>query len=125
MEKKPPNLVALSSSTRARPPGTLGEAGLSLWNRILAAYDIADAGGVEMLYQACAAADRADRLRAQIDQDGEVIRGRSGIRAHPAIKDELTARGFIVRTLHRLGLDVEAVRPPGRPGTAIGWVPPT
>jgi hypothetical protein len=124
MEKNPPNLVALPSSTRARPPATLGEAGSSLWNRVQIEYDIRDCGGLEMLAQACHAADRAARLKAQIDKDGEVIRGRSGIRAHPALKEELACRGFIVRTLHRLGLDVEAVRPLGRPGTAIGWIPP-
>jgi hypothetical protein len=71
------------------------------------------------------AADRASRLKAVIDHDGEVVRGRDGIRAHPALKEELACRGFIVRTLHRLGLDVEAVRSPGRPGSAVGWVPPS
>jgi hypothetical protein len=67
MEKNPPNLVALPSSTRARPPGTLGEAGLSLWNRVVTEYDIHDCGGLEMLFQACSAS-------AQVCQRGPGFR---------------------------------------------------
>ena len=39
---------------------------------------------------------------------------------NPAIKDELALRSFIVRTLQRLGLNLETVKPVGRPGGA-GW----
>lgn len=79
-------------------------------------YDICDAGGRELLALACQALDRAERLREQIDLDGEVIRTHGMVRNHPALKDELACRAFVARTLARLGLDVEPVRPTvGRP----------
>ena len=48
-------------------------------------YEISDSGGLEMLMQACAALDRAEALRIEIDRDGEVIRARSMVRDHPAL----------------------------------------
>jgi len=41
-----------------------------------------------------------------------------GIKMHPGVKDELACGGFVCRTLHRLDLNVETVRPNGRPA---GW----
>ena len=38
-------------------------------------------------------------LRAAIDRDGEVVQTRTGPRAHPGLRDELSNRAFIVRTL--------------------------
>jgi phage terminase small subunit len=107
IENEPPGTI--------QPPRPLGEHGLALWRSINSEYDISDAGGREMLAQACAALDRAEALREHIDAEGEVIRSKSGLKAHPALKDEIAARSFVVRTLHRLGLDVEAIKPPGRP----------
>jgi len=75
-------------------------------------------GGIELLAQACAALDRAESLA------GAVIRTRSGPKSHPAAKDELQNRAFVVRTLERLGLNVEAIKTPGRPPHAYGWTPP-
>jgi hypothetical protein len=49
--------------------------------------------------------------------DGEVIRTKTGFRDHPLLKHELGARNFVCRTLSRLGLNVEPVRGPGRPGS--------
>jgi hypothetical protein len=55
-------------------------------------------------------------MRVQIDQDGECIRTKTGPGDHPLLKHELAARAFVVRTLGRLGLDLEPVRAgPGRP----------
>jgi hypothetical protein len=125
MEKKPPlSVVSNLSATATHPPPSLAEVGRSLWNRVMTEYRIQDCGGLEMLFQACAAADRAAALAALIDRDGEVIRTKAGPRAHPALKDELACRAFVVRTLRNLGLDVEPIRTIGRPGSAIGWVPP-
>jgi hypothetical protein len=45
-----------------KPPRKLGDAGLSLWNRVQSEYGITDVGGVELLMQACLAADRAEAL---------------------------------------------------------------
>jgi hypothetical protein len=92
---------------------------MSLWTDITAAYELNDRASSEALFQACCAADRAAACRVQIDQDGEVIKGKGGVRDHPLLKHELAARAFVVRTLGRLGLDLEPVRAgPGRPP---GW----
>jgi len=124
MPRKPgPNLKVIAQAAAAvgpSPPGELGAVGLSLWSDIVQSYEFSDRASYETLFQACAAADRAARLRERIDADGEVIRqGRSGIRDHPALKHEIACRSFVCRTLARLGLDLEPLhsgpgRPPGR-----------
>ena len=52
------------------------------------------------------------------------IHTRGGIKMHPGVKDELACRGFVCKTLHRLGLNVETIKPNGRLAVGIGWVPP-
>jgi len=90
----------------------------------MADYDIADCGGRELLYQAAAACDRLADLTRGIDADGVTVRIRGGvIRAHPALRDELACRAFIVKTLRALGLDVEPIKGEGRRGGGIGWAP--
>jgi hypothetical protein len=124
LAKAPLNLVpSTPPQTGANPPRTLGNHGLSLWNRIMSEYDVRDAGGVEMLTLACEALDRAEALRGEIERDGPVLRGRGLVKEHPGLKHELAARSFVVRTLHRLGLDVEPIRAGvGRPGGhGSGW----
>jgi hypothetical protein len=115
MAKQPLTLVS-PGSTGAGPPRPLGQHGTALWNAVTAEYRIEDAGGVELLAQACAASDRVEALAQEINTDGEIIRTRTGARAHPGLKDEIALRAFIVRTIERLGLNFEAVRPgAGRP----------
>src|SRR5215207_1920914 len=97
------------------PPSDLGELGQKLWRSIMEEYSIDDAGGRELLTQACKALDRAEACAEHIKRDGEVIRTKAGPKDHPALKHELANRAFVVRTLARLGLDVEAIKPVGRP----------
>src|SRR5258707_2932643 len=105
------------AATALQPPRNLGDPGLSLWNRITSEYQIEDCGGLEMLAQACQALDRAETLRSEIERDGEVLRLQGTVRDHPALKHELANRAFVVRTLVRLGLNFEPVKPSvGRPG---------
>src|SRR5262245_29996400 len=114
-EKLSLSLIRADGKTAA-PPRTLGEAGLALWRRVNTEYDISDASGVEMLCLACQSLDRAEGLRSEIDRDGAVLVSRGQIRDHPALKHELQARAFVVRTLSRLGLSFEPLRSsPGRP----------
>ena len=68
-----------------------------------------------MLAQACAAADRVAALAEKIDIDGAVIATKNGPKVHPAVKEELAGRAFIVRTLQALGLNLEPARAVGRP----------
>ena len=60
-------------------------------------------------------ADRIGRLAEKIDADGEVIETENGPKVHPAIKEELAGRNFIVKTLQKLGLNLEPVHLVGRP----------
>jgi hypothetical protein len=95
----------------------LGQHGMSLWTDITSNYEFADRASFETLGQACAAADRAEACRERIDADGELLFSRTGHpKDHPLLKHELAARSFLVRSLARLGLDLEPIRPqPGRP----------
>jgi hypothetical protein len=88
---------------------------MSLWCDIVTSYEFSDRASYETLGQACAAADRAEQCRAQIDTEGPVLKIRGGMRDHPLLKHELAARSFVCRTLARLGLDLEPVRGMGRP----------
>ena len=98
-----------------QPSRPLGKHGAQLWARVLEEYDVSDASGVEMLTQACQTLDRAEALATCIQADGEIVRTPQGIKAHPAIREELSCRGFVVRTLQKLGLNFEPLRAPGRP----------
>jgi hypothetical protein len=119
---RPPFSIVSPETTVGSPPRDLGRHGRKLWDEVQAAYGIADRGGIELLAQACAALDRAEGLAGAIATDGPVIYSRTGVpKSHPAAKDELACRAFVVRTLERLGLNVEAVKPgPGRPPTPFG-----
>jgi hypothetical protein len=78
-------------------------------------YDFQDAAGREMLALGCAALDRAEDCKMQIDRDGAVIRTKAGLKDHPLLRHEAVARAFVVKTLKALNLDVEPLRQPGRP----------
>ena len=108
------------------PPRPLGAHGQRLWEEIQREYAIVDTGGVEVLAQLCAALDRAEQLAEAIERDGALIpSGKDGaaLKAHPAVKDELACRSFVVRSLQRLGLNVPVTpaRGPGRPPKPYGW----
>jgi hypothetical protein len=123
--RKPPLTLVGAGSTAPPPPRTLGPPGLALWNRVQAEYGILDCGGVELLCLACQALDRAESLSEAITAEGETVVTRTGIRAHPALRDELANRAFITRTLAKLGIATEPIKSPGRPGSGLGWIPPT
>jgi hypothetical protein len=111
--------VAAPAPTDDSPPRELGAAGRQLWNQILAEYSIADRAGREILCLAAEATDRAAQLAAQIDETGSVIQTRNGPRANPALRDELANRAFVARSLQRLGVLSEPIKPVGRP--TRGW----
>src|SRR5262249_28582854 len=110
--EKPPFSIVSSETIGIAPPRPLGPHGTAVWNAVQHEYGIRHRGGIEVLAQACAAVDRAEALAEAIERDGPVIYGRSGVpRSHPSVKDELACRAFVVRSLERLGLNVEAVKP--------------
>jgi hypothetical protein len=116
---KPPDKPTFSVVNRAssgvEPPRKLGEHGMALWNSVQSEYRIDDCGGIELLAQAAAAVDRIEALAAAINRDGETVRTKTGVRAHPALRDELAGRAFVCRTLDRLGVTTESVKAIGRP----------
>lgn len=110
-------LVSDNAGLQHTAPRPLGEHGAALWRSVTSQYEVADAAGIEFLTTACQSLDRAEALKAQIDLDGPVIRTKAGLRDHPALKHEIAARSLCIRTLARLGLDMEPLRDgPGRPG---------
>jgi hypothetical protein len=117
--------VVTGDASGNKPARKLGKHGAVLWRDVMAEYDIQDVGGLALLGSACASLDRAESCKAQIDRDGEMIRGKAGPREHPLLKHELAARAFMVKTLRTLGINIEgAARPgPGRPPQPLGWIP--
>ena len=122
MTKKPRlTLVDQSTITSLAPPATFDKTGATLWRSVVTEYDIRDSGGLEILRQACEAADRVQEFSRVIARDGPMLRTKQGPKDHPLLKHELAARAFVVRSLHRLGLDVEPVKAIGRPPGSFGW----
>ena len=111
---RPPLSVIDPGTNLPAPPRKLGRHGADLWRAIQLEYTIVDPGGLELLTQACGAVDRVEALAERIEADGEVIVVRGVPKPHPALAAELAARAFVCRTLERLGLNLEAVRPIGR-----------
>ena len=118
---KPPFSIVSGETTIVSPPRPLGSHGAALWDRIQREYAITDCGGIELLCLASQELDRAESLAEAIARDGAVVYSRAGVpRSHPAVRDELQARAFVVKTLEKLGINFEAIKPPGRPS---GWSP--
>jgi hypothetical protein len=115
--------VVKSTEHTVKPPRKLGRHGGDLWQSITSEYDITDSASVEMLCLACQSLDRAESLRELIDRDGEIIKTKHGPKEHPALRHEIAARSFVVRTLTKLGLSYEPVKAVGRPNEGFGWKP--
>lgn len=102
------------------PPRDLGEPGRELWQSITSEFDIGDSEGRFLLEQACRALDRAESCRRAIDEAGELIGGRGQLRANPLLRDETACRALAIRTVQRLQLRLEAIKPVGRPSGGRG-----
>src|SRR5262245_264624 len=114
-----------SFSREPHPPLTLNEHGRTLWSAIRDEFEIDDPAGLQVLAQAAHAADRAERLRALIDQQGETCPTKSGgTKAHPLLKEERANRALVLTALRRLGVVDQPVRQVGRPPAGIGWLGP-
>jgi hypothetical protein len=123
MATRKPKIKSIASNmTPSEPKSKFAGAGQSLWKLITDEFDISDAGGIALLEQICHAQDRVEQLAAQIAIDGAIIYVKGVPKAHPALRDELANRAFITRNLQRLGVNVEAIKSPGRPP---GYSPPT
>jgi hypothetical protein len=114
-EKPTLAVVDATAASYPPPPKKLAKPGATLWREIQVEYAIEDVGGRELLLQCCLAKDRLARLAARIDEDGEIVRTPSGPKLHPAVAEERALRAFIVRTLAKLGITLESLKPVGRP----------
>ena len=103
------------------PPRPLGDHGRALWERIQNEVYVTDAGGVEILTEACQLLDTAEALAAKIESDGLTVPASSGgLRSHPLLKDMIGARALVIRAIQRLGITEEPIKAMGRP-TNKGW----
>jgi Phage terminase, small subunit len=73
-----------------------------------------------MLQLACQAVDRAERVRAVIDREGEMVETQHGSRAHSLLREEQKYLALAASMLSKLGLQFEPVRPVGRPPGQLG-----
>jgi len=120
-QKPPLALVSGEIESYATPLRPLGHHGQRLWSSVMSEYGISDIGGREILTQICELLDRAERLRAAIDADGEIIRTKTGPKLHPAVREETSIRVAITKNLERLGLNLEPIRSPGGQPRSTGW----
>ena len=70
---------------------------------------VADCGGVELLCQCCEAAGLVQELSECVAREGKTLETKTGLRAHPALRDMLSNRAFVVTTLRRLAVTDESV----------------
>jgi hypothetical protein len=104
LKKSFPVLVAPGSGDLPLPPRPLPLDGQVLWEGIQGEFRITDTAGVELLMQACEAVDLIGSLKAAIERDGAILLVRGSPKVHPGIREQLAARGFVVRTLQKLGV---------------------
>jgi hypothetical protein len=107
--KNAPELTVIGPASGRNPlppPEGLGAAGSKLWSDLHRDYVIDEASGLEMLRQICCTADKVAEYSDTVDRDGAILRTKAGVKEHPLIRHVQTGRSFIVRSLHKLGLDI-------------------
>lgn len=100
-----------------RVPSHLSKEAKQIWRKLTKEYNIADAGGVEILRAGLEAFDRAQTARSSIDKVGLLVKDRFGaVKPHPLIACERDARAAYLQALKQLNFDIEPLRNgPGRP----------
>ena len=102
--------VTVVPLTGSSPPRPLG--------KIMDSYQIDDTCGIELLMLACITADRNAEIAETIAHDGIMLPTNNGLKAHPALRDELNNKTFISKTFERLGINQDSKRPIGRPSAS-------
>jgi hypothetical protein len=118
--RKPPASLKLidaaSKPDPLAPPASLREPGRRLWQDLHRDFVLEDSGAHTMLLEICSAMDNIAEYDEEIGRDGVTIRVKGSVREHPLLKHRLAAQSFVVRSLHRLNLDVVMPRTElGRP----------
>jgi hypothetical protein len=110
MKKPTLTVVDQSKPNPLAPPASLGEAGRKLWQDLHRDFVLEDSGAHTMLLEICSAMDNLAEYDREIGRDGVTIRAKGSVREHPLLKHRLATQSFVVRSLHRLGLDIEPAR---------------
>ena len=105
-------------SHSSAPPGYLSLGAKRLWRSVVAEAAFSfESHHLKQLEIACAALDRAEKARHDIDQAGQMIAGRYGFAVNPLIAVERESQRTVLRALASLHLDAPIPEPsPGRPG---------
>ena len=119
MVRKALNVVPLAEPPPA--PDFLGPAGRSLWSRVAAQYALTMVGELVLLELACRGMDRAEFLRADVEKRGATLDTPRGPKQNPSVTGELKALSYVAGLLCKMGLHVEPLRTPGRPGQYASW----
>ena len=78
----------------------------SMWERLLADYQLEDAAAQALLRAACEAFQRAQEARRILDRDGAIVKDRFGqLKAHPAAAVERDSRTAMIAALRALRLE--------------------
>ena len=100
-----------------RPPKNLSDEAKQWYKSLREEYNIKDMGGLLLLQSAMESFDRMRGAQKIIEKDGAVILDRFGqSKAHPLCSVERDARAALLNALKSLNLDLEPVKPLGRPG---------
>jgi hypothetical protein len=103
-----PKVVPTRAPIRSGPipaPSHLEEPERELFRSIVNEFRIDDAGSIELLVTACEAHQRCRLAREQIDKAGMIITDRFGMRPHPLLKTEASARAAYLASLRALNLE--------------------
>jgi hypothetical protein len=100
-----------------------GAEGRKLWDKVTADYQFTEAAEIELLKQACLAADQIEALGKRIKDDGLTVpTNNGGLRAHP-LRIQHLQQSFLCRTLGKLGLlgETKKVGRPPNGGVGVRW----
>jgi P27 family predicted phage terminase small subunit len=103
-------------NSKPKVPISLTAEGKTMWVQLQEEYDITDLGGLVILTAACESFDRMRAAQRIVDVDGMTTSDRFGqAKVHPAVIVERDARAAMLAALKQLHLDLEPIKPRGRP----------
>jgi phage terminase small subunit len=102
--------------TNIEPPEHLSPDAKAIWRGLMEEYDLGDTAGQRILQVALEAFDRAQACREQIEREGMTWTGKLGQpRPHVLLPIERDNRAASLAGIRNRGLDLQAVKPVGRP----------
>jgi len=98
----------MTNENTPTPPTKLGEAGRSLWHKIVSEY-VLEPDNLILLDQACRTADRVAEAESCVTRDGMTVADRWGqLKPHPGCELELKYRRLLKGLLRDMGLHIAA-----------------